>query len=627
MIQELAVKTPLLANESCESYLIRLAMKNGYPTKNWLESIDRSLRSTKLRSNPEITSILHKLTGRPEEEFATHQKSFIRQRLSSDLLVNSARLCPKCIAENMCFDYMWQVAYASACPYHGVLLVDECPRCNMPLTWNISNISKCNCSADFRIYPVVQAESIVLYYNQLMWLVDGRAVSLDNILGASNKHLNALDLNGLCKTFRLLHRAALKIDSGKVKIMRVNDALEVFRTIYPLLEDWPKGFKTHLDSYKREDGTFNGEGLQQSFGSLYRNLYRDDSFCFLREEFQKYVQTDWVGALNRKYYRLSQVRISDYECLKSVASEFHITEARLRKLMDLDILKGLQKKRASGRIYTLIKKSDIQRFGQIFKNAVNRTETIKLLGVSKRQINVLLESGFIKALVKHGELKLLESWFDLNHLQTFLNQFMDIAIKVAPKTDMVSFYRVSQAHFGDVELLPKFLKAILSGEIRISGTTLNKYGMFSMASLNFCREDIIQFRRKHLEQRVEGITVPEASRRLGFSQGAIYDLIHRGIIKSQKAKLTFCHGSIITYADLSEFELTYAPLSILARDRNVHWKTLFKILSMNGLKPAIGGGTDTCIKVLYFRKEADKVVKAQGVKDELQKIYEKRRLK
>jgi len=147
-----------------------------------------------------------------------------------------------------------------------------------------------------------------------------------------------------------------------------------------------------------------------------------------------------------------------------------------------------------------------------------------------------------------------------------------------------------------------------------------------MASLFFCREDIKSFRRKHLEHRAEGITVPDAAIRFGFSQDAMYDLIHRGIIKSHKVKLTFCHGRIITYDDLAEFEQTYVPLSILARDRNLHWKTLFKILSMNGLKPAIGGGTDTCIKVLYFRKDAEKAVKSQGVKDALKNFYEKKGL-
>lgn len=154
MIKELPVKTVFLDNESCESYLIRLALKNGYPSKHWLEYIDRSLRSTSLRANPELTLILHKLTGIPESEFAIHKKSFLHQRLSSDLLVNSTRLCPKCIEENMYFDYMWQVAYASACPYHGVELLEVCPKCNMPLTWNSSEINKCTCGADFHNYRI-----------------------------------------------------------------------------------------------------------------------------------------------------------------------------------------------------------------------------------------------------------------------------------------------------------------------------------------------------------------------------------------------------------------------------------------------------------------------------------------
>ena len=188
MIEELSVKRVPRVHESSGSYLIRMAVANGYPSKSWLTYIDRSLNRMKLNSSPESVSILQHVAGLTKKHRRIFEKSLVHQRLSKDLLVVSVRICPKCVKEKMYFDYMWQVAYVSACPFHGVKLIDVCPKCKLPLTWEIPGIASCFCGADFRKYPTTPADDVVLYYNQKLWAADGRKVPQIQIPGLPDNY-------------------------------------------------------------------------------------------------------------------------------------------------------------------------------------------------------------------------------------------------------------------------------------------------------------------------------------------------------------------------------------------------------------------------------------------------------
>ena len=60
------------------------------------------------------------------------------------------KVCPQCMREESYCRRIWELAVITVCPTHRCLLLDKCPKCEKPISWNRQRISCCPCDYDWR---------------------------------------------------------------------------------------------------------------------------------------------------------------------------------------------------------------------------------------------------------------------------------------------------------------------------------------------------------------------------------------------------------------------------------------------------------------------------------------------
>lgn len=67
------------------------------------------------------------------------------------LLPERAAFCPACLKDQGYVRDTWDLAPVTACVQHATVLIDECPTCQSPITWNRAALFHCpHCAADLR---------------------------------------------------------------------------------------------------------------------------------------------------------------------------------------------------------------------------------------------------------------------------------------------------------------------------------------------------------------------------------------------------------------------------------------------------------------------------------------------
>ncbi|WP_415869711.1 TniQ family protein [Burkholderia ubonensis] len=65
------------------------------------------------------------------------------------------RICPLCLLEGGIMLAAHRLTWMTACPVHGVQLVDVCPQCEKPVTVTRPSVARCRCGWDFlHVSPV-----------------------------------------------------------------------------------------------------------------------------------------------------------------------------------------------------------------------------------------------------------------------------------------------------------------------------------------------------------------------------------------------------------------------------------------------------------------------------------------
>jgi hypothetical protein len=269
----LPIKIMPSMNESLYGFVMRIAASNGYPYLSWVFELEPCLKSRFSYHKVPIANALSRLIGLSNTESMFLEKSLLKYKHVALVHHSSKfRMCPECVNENGYLDYMWEVAFSSACPYHGIQLIDTCSECSSKLSWDRVHIEMCKCGADLTQARTTMADEKLLYYNTKMWAAMGRRVpnmTLPAVPAVINNILNKFNLNELCYVYQFLFRAGIdKIIKPSSKPDQVSDAVQVFEKIHLMLEGWPLGLYRHLDRFRNEDGAFKGEGLRQAFGAF-----------------------------------------------------------------------------------------------------------------------------------------------------------------------------------------------------------------------------------------------------------------------------------------------------------------------------------------------------------------------
>lgn len=144
-------------NEALTEYLMRLAYMNShFKLSNFLKSIKMEKpkagrfglwHTTQLIN---LTKVLSIELGRDVTDvLQLHQRYnqtswlFEKGRTFTELVVDFPRICTACLAEDHVMDWRWSIATVARCPKHKLPLIDTCPQCDKPISWDANLFEFC----------------------------------------------------------------------------------------------------------------------------------------------------------------------------------------------------------------------------------------------------------------------------------------------------------------------------------------------------------------------------------------------------------------------------------------------------------------------------------------------------
>jgi hypothetical protein len=520
-------------------------------------------------------------------------------------------MCPECVKNNKYFDYMWEIVFASACPHHGIQLIDYCPDCLCKLSWDRANLELCSCGTYLTDMKASAADERLLYYNSKIWSAMGRRVPKITLLDIPDEIFGQFDLNGLCDLFRFMYRIGnTTVVNSSFKLKNVAEVAHAFEIIHSMLSEWPIGLYRYLDTLRNADGAFNGEGLKQAFGKFYLGLYGKKEFKFVQEAFEAYVRSHWTGVIDGKYKLVSSKLTCNYTLLDSAVKKSHVGRVRLNKLMDLGLVAGSRTLRPSGRRYTVLKCCEVTRLARVSRYMINKIETCHMMGISKREFEVLVEYKVITPLIKAGDRGFSEWWCDSRKINTFLAKILAMVPRQKPGDDAISFSHMCQAHLTNINLLPDLLLSIIKGTTLVAGMCLDASNdEFRLSSLYFEHDEITRFRKDFKKERSSGYSIPEVANMMGLKQEVAYHLVNTGFLKCHEDPEGIQRGRVVPFDEIVAFEKHYVPLAEIARSQNSCPRTLLNVYAKLGILPAIGGSADACRQIFYKHSDLPKPAK------------------
>ncbi len=253
------------ATDSLMGYLLRLSEANGYPTVSyvlvllhdqWFRSAIGRLDASPLVDIAGLTAdeAAH-LTLRPQTEPRAYIRILGHDLPTYEVNLRRPKVCPCCLAEGSGCEAFWDLAQATACPVHRVMLVTRCTHCDSNLAWARSKVSKCVCGADLSALPTQTAAAPLCELMALMrYLVyqDQSIAPLPETMG----HLAHLTLRQLCKMLWVMSCTLYQRQGGVSMPKARNRYLPQLERIAAGLSNWPDGFQVLLsDMYESEVST------------------------------------------------------------------------------------------------------------------------------------------------------------------------------------------------------------------------------------------------------------------------------------------------------------------------------------------------------------------------------------
>jgi hypothetical protein len=291
-------------------YILRLTEANGYPTtayilssmgRQWYQSTVGRLDARHLVPLAGLgASDVDRLTHQPSERPIAYVRVYGHDLPSYEVNLRRPKVCPLCLAEGRPCEAFWDLAQASACPIHRVMLATDCPGCSRPISWSRAKVSQCKCGANLSTAPVQPAPAVLC---ELMAVMrhqvyrDANLAPYPEALG----HLQHLNLRRLCKLIWVLSGVIHQLNGGRRAPKARCHYKALLEDVATALENWPQGFRTFLAT--TYDGVIEASEELPRFGSIFswllvrliKNDAQDDSpFTFLERELYRYGAQHWT---------------------------------------------------------------------------------------------------------------------------------------------------------------------------------------------------------------------------------------------------------------------------------------------------------------------------------------------
>lgn len=585
------------AVEALHSYLLRLA--NGYglqSSKQLLKAVNLKPRlaydQQQLRAlTDEFGLSIDVLTAmNPANDSSTPILSLKYHRSGC------SPICPYCIKEAPYVRASWDHELITACPQHGVLLIDECPGCSEPITRDRESITHClHCSFSFANAKANLAEDFDLALSALIAGTASKARGLmPEALISGSAPPDIADFLMYLAVY--IQPIVASRRTGKApRPKTIEESRELLRSIWSALEDWPTGLERFIESRIREG---KGRSVHQRLGrwlAVFQKQFDRDAYSFFADVVEQVLRDKFDGHLER-FLRRNQLELTkdkSWYSAAEAASLLNSTASLVVAAVENGRLEGRIEMQGNSR-FVALHRDVIEGIRIARSQHLTQTEARKRLGVSKLMLDRLVEAGALQALNKDDLPALVSGSFRRSDIDGLIHRLKSAA-KSSPAAPG---YTVGlQDIFNKSDLLHADIASILQdiahGLIRATEIIP---GAIGLAALRFDIHEI----RAHLTTQVTEpmFRISDLVAYAGWKRDDIKEWIRGGFLRVHREQ----HGQQIVeripLSALTAFMTRYIVLSDVKEALNTTTNDLLRtfqpakiqsaVSAITGLPPARG---------------------------------------
>jgi len=393
-----------LTGEALHGYLFRLAQAYG------LQNSRQLLRAASLKpavsyDDAKLLAIAHtfelnlsELRAMSPSTEATLPILNLRHQRSA-----FSPICPKCIGDEEFVRSAWDHELVTACPEHGILLLDSCPGCSQLITRDRESLSHCqHCNFDLVEAATEPAADFDLALSAFLAGTEhasrGALPSAWHV-GSPPPDLAAF-LNFLAAYIQ--PSGQKKKRTGKApRPKTVEESRELLRRAWSALQDWPTGIERFIESRICEG---KGRSVHQRLGrwlSVFQKQFDWDTYSFFAVVVEQVLRDKFDGHSER-FLRRNQLELTKgkrWYSAAEAASLLNSTTSLVVAAVENGRLEGRIEMQGNSRFVAL--HWDVIEGIRIARSQhLTQTEARKRLGVSKLMLDRLVEAGALQALNK-----------------------------------------------------------------------------------------------------------------------------------------------------------------------------------------------------------------------------------
>ncbi len=483
-------------------------------------------------------------------------------------------ICPSCMAEGRSRRQSWRSALVAACEHHEILLQDTCPRCTSPLKPNNGGFRTCECGLSLAEFQIENAPDRAII---IASLVANDPLKMAVPLPAAWTTAAPPDLCRFLTFLAADTRRSRTGKSGKYSIPQtVQETLEFMDPVGGMLSDWPKGFDQHVTE-RFSAGDLTANSIPGRLGRWYQTImgFKGDDYA----EFRRRIMVIGADAFDGAYAsQLTNTGIErEWVSATEAAKMIGVRAERLVEAVANGTIEGVQRLSGSGHRHTQVRRTVVQEVVSSRERFVTALAAAKILGVSRKQFNMIGEAGAITPVDTSNRPPLVEGGFDSEALIAMVDRFKDTALDQTG--DTLSFSDINLRRTTDRNAILQVIRLIFSGGL-LPVSTEGKLGEF-------------QFLKADLEATLaanghsSAWSAHDIAKMTGWKHEVVVHWCKVGLLKVTQPYHGKRGQQSVLPEDLVHFQSCYIPVADFAKQGGTTGRHMLNHLRKSGI-PTVG---------------------------------------
>lgn len=496
-------------------------------------------------------------------------------------------VCPACLAENRPRHAAWRHALVTACPHHGAVLLDRCPRCREPLGLNRGAHLTCACGFPLSMADTVAATEIEIGVSALV--ADTECSARGHLFAP----LNTITPADVGRFLFFLGSRELSFRTGKLGKAWTPATLDQSRDFlapaFHLLTAWPEHFDAHIARRLRNgpaDATTAmgklgnwGHALARFRGAAYEAV-RERVFVVAAEVLAEPARQ----APYRTYLPTGRERASGWTSATAAARELGMRVDRIVEAVRADLVPGRLDHRGFGHRRIEVSRETVREIAQARDRFLSASAAADLLGLSRKGFKRLRDAEVIAEVDVDDRPPLVDGGFDRQHLLAFVDGLRS-GERAGEALRCVRFRDIDHRQTTDRAALTAVLRDIAAGEIR----PLRAAPDASLDDFLFDAEELHVRLKAHRNRAT--LTTRQIERLTGWKADTVRAWRRAGMLPAGVDANASAAADDVDVAGLVAFLQAYVPLSALATATGRSSRGVARRLQSAGVA-LHGGGRD-----------------------------------